>query len=51
MGKALERGDQLVNLQAQASAKAFYLREGFEVSGPPFFEAGIEHTEMVKRLV
>jgi len=51
MSKAFERGDQLLSLHAQASAKAFYLREGFEASGPPFFEAGIEHTEMVKRLV
>jgi YbgC/YbaW family acyl-CoA thioester hydrolase len=51
ISKAVERGDQLLSLHAQASAQTFYLRAGFEVSGPPFFEAGIEHTGMVKRLV
>lgn len=47
---AADRGDHEVILHAQASATRFYLAQGFIALGKPFFEAGIEHLEMVKHL-
>lgn len=47
---ARARGDREVMLHAQASAKGFYLREGFALRGAAFEEAGIEHQEMVLKL-
>lgn len=46
---ARERGDEKVELNAQISARDFYLREGFQVEGASFMEAGIEHVHMYKR--
>ncbi len=40
---------QLV-LHAQQSAIAFYKSCGFKESGSPFYEAGIKHTKMQRRL-
>ena len=39
-----------VYLHAQTEAVGFYELEGFEVSGTPFFEAGIEHLRMSRNL-
>ena len=50
MQAAAGRGDREVMLHAQRSAIGFYAREGFEVRGAPFEEAGIPHQEMVKSL-
>jgi len=47
---AVLRGDAEVMLHAQRSAEGFYAREGFQVRGEPFDEAGIPHIEMVKPL-
>lgn len=38
---------QTVFLHAQAHATGFYQGAGFELSGPPFDEAGIVHRKMV----
>ena len=46
MAVARERGDRLVCLHAQTSARGFYEREGFVPQGEVFMEAGIEHIEM-----
>jgi len=46
MAVARERGDHLVCLHAQLSARGFYEREGFTPQGEIFIEAGIEHIEM-----
>ena len=43
---ARRRGDAAVELHAQAYAVDFYRRAGFEVIGPAFMEAGIEHLPM-----
>lgn len=43
---ARRRGDTAVELHAQAYAVEFYRRAGFEVIGPAFMEAGIEHLPM-----
>ncbi len=48
LAAAGERGDREVMLHAQASAKDFYLVQGFVPRGEPFQEAGIEHIEMVR---
>jgi YbgC/YbaW family acyl-CoA thioester hydrolase len=47
---ARQRGDTRVMLHAQASALGFYRRLGWQAAGPLFFEAGIEHQEMVLAL-
>jgi len=47
---ANQRGDKVLFLHAQTSAKSFYERNGFKVRGPLFQEAGIEHVEMIKSL-
>ncbi len=39
-----------ISLDAQLHARKFYERLGFEASGDSFFEAGIEHIYMHKRL-
>lgn len=39
-----------VSLNAQVSAEAFYARHGFVAHGPRFWEAGIEHQAMRRRL-
>jgi YbgC/YbaW family acyl-CoA thioester hydrolase len=48
LAAAGERGHREVMLHAQASAKDFYLVQGFVPRGVPFQEAGIEHIEMVR---
>jgi YbgC/YbaW family acyl-CoA thioester hydrolase len=47
---ARQRGDRQVMLHAQASAVGFYRRLGWQVHGPAFIEAGIEHQEMTLAL-
>jgi len=44
------RGIEQVVLHAQCSAVNFYKSCGFEESGSPFWEAGIKHVKMQKRL-
>ena len=44
------RGTEQVVLHAQCSAVNFYKSCGFEESGSPFWEAGIKHVKMQKRL-
>lgn len=44
---ARRRGDRMVLLHAQTSARGFYARQGFVARGEVFDEAGIEHIEMV----
>lgn len=46
MQQARQRGEQAVRLNAQQSAEAFYLREGFDRDGEIFIEAGIPHVSM-----
>ncbi len=48
--KARERGDQVVVLHAQLSAKGFYQKAGFDPQGETFEEAGITHIEMCHSL-
>jgi len=50
MAAAAQRGDHEVMLHAQASARDFYLHQGYVTRGQPFLEAGIEHIEMVRVL-
>lgn len=50
LGKARERGDTRVVLNAQTGAASFYLAHGFAISSEPFHEAGIEHVEMTLAL-
>jgi len=47
---ARRRGLRQVYLHAQLSAAAFYARHGFVARGPRFYEAGIPHVRMVRRL-
>jgi predicted GNAT family N-acyltransferase len=47
---ARHRGHATVRLNAQTCAAGFYLRYGFEVSGPEFLEAGIPHVPMQRNL-
>lgn len=47
---AQRRGDRCVRLYAQRDAVPFYLRHAFSPVGEPFYEAGIEHVEMARRL-
>ncbi len=47
---AAARGDHEVMLHAQASAIAFYVKQGFIPRGTAFVEAGIDHLEMVFNL-
>ena len=50
MASARQRGDRAVRLNAQASAIGFYARQGFQLDGDPFQEAGIPHQAMRKPL-
>ena len=43
---ARERGDREIVLDAQVSAEAFYLRQGFSSEGDVFMDAGIPHVRM-----
>jgi predicted GNAT family N-acyltransferase len=47
---AREIGARDLVLHAQASVVAFYEKLGWASVGPRFFEAGIEHQKMAKRL-
>jgi predicted GNAT family N-acyltransferase len=47
---AVRRGDACVRLYAQRDAVPFYLRHRFSRVGEPFYEAGVEHVEMVRLL-
>ena len=47
---ARELGARDLVLHAQAAVVAFYEKLGWASSGPRFFEAGIEHQKMEKRL-
>lgn len=45
-GAARDRGERELVLHAQRSAVGFYLRQGWQVSGPSFEAAGVEHVGM-----
>lgn len=45
---AAARGDVCVRLYAQRDAVPFYLHHGFSTVGEPFYEAGVEHVEMMR---
>ncbi len=47
---ARRRGLRRVYLHAQLSAAGFYARHGFIARGPRFYEAGILHVRMSRRL-
>ncbi|MGN6668520.1 MAG: GNAT family N-acetyltransferase [Trinickia sp.] len=47
---AVRRGDASVWLYAQRDAVSFYLRHQFSPIGAPFYEAGVEHVEMIRIL-
>jgi predicted GNAT family N-acyltransferase len=47
---AIRHGNPEIVLHAQAYAKGFYLRAGYQAQGPEFEEAGIPHVEMRKTL-
>ena len=47
---AQQRGDNIVKLNAQASAEGFYARHGFSRDGHEFVEAGIPHIGMQRVL-
>lgn len=47
---AEQRGDRCVRLYAQRDAVPFYLRHAFSPVGEPFYETGVEHVEMARRL-
>lgn len=40
-----------ISLHSQRSVQRLYARHGYETTGGPFIEAGIEHVPMAKRLV
>jgi predicted GNAT family N-acyltransferase len=46
MQAARRQGHREVELFAQTQAQGFYLRFGFVVAGPPFYDAGIAHLTM-----
>jgi len=50
MAQAQARGDKLLALSAQTHAAPFYTRFGFAIEGEEFYEAGIAHINMVRRL-
>jgi predicted GNAT family N-acyltransferase len=47
---AERRGDRVLKLHAQRTAKDFYARLGFAPEGEPFEEAGIPHLTMARAL-
>jgi predicted GNAT family N-acyltransferase len=46
MQQARARGDQVVKLNAQLQAEAFYTRHGYVREGGEFLDAGIPHIAM-----
>jgi len=50
VARARERSFPEVVLNAQTHARGFYEKNGFEVVGAEFMEAGIPHVEMRQRL-
>ncbi|SDY36084.1 Predicted N-acyltransferase, GNAT family [Jannaschia faecimaris] len=50
MGELAEMGFTRATLGAQLSALGFYERLGFEVHGPTYLDAGIEHRDMDRSL-
>ena len=50
IGELKQRGVEEVVLHAQCAVVPFYRSCGFEELGTPFWEAGIEHVEMQKRI-
>ena len=50
IAQAERRGDASVWLYAQRDAVSFYLRHAFTCVGEPFYEAGVEHIEMMRPL-
>ena len=46
LDRARARGFEHALLNAQTHAIGFYAKQGFEVDGPPFIEAGIAHVQM-----
>ena len=50
MAQARARGDARVVLSSQSHAAPFYQRHGFAAEGEEFFEAGIAHVEMQRKL-
>lgn len=49
-GVAKERGFEKVMLHSQTHASPYYFKHGFLSRGTEFFEAGIPHQEMQKRI-
>jgi YbgC/YbaW family acyl-CoA thioester hydrolase len=49
-GEAQRRGDRVIELHAQRTARAFYERLGFTARGEPYEEAGIPHIDMTSVL-
>lgn len=49
MHAAHERGLNCLRLHAQIDAVGFYQRQGFEVQGDEYLEAGISHVNMEKK--
>jgi YbgC/YbaW family acyl-CoA thioester hydrolase len=47
---AQRRGDRVLRLHAQRTARDFYARLGFAAEGEPFDEAGIPHVTMARAL-
>ncbi|GMG88203.1 GNAT family N-acetyltransferase [Biformimicrobium ophioploci] len=47
---AREHGHRQVHLHAQSGATAFYEKSGFQIDGPGFVEAGIDHLPMSREL-
>lgn len=50
VAEAARLGVQVIELHAQSSARGFYEKAGFSVTGQPFDEVGIEHVLMTRRL-
>ncbi|WP_116140523.1 GNAT family N-acetyltransferase [Trinickia diaoshuihuensis] len=50
LDQAARRRYDCVRLYAQRDAVPFYLRHRFSTVGEPFYEAGVEHVEMLRRL-
>ena len=46
IGISLQRGDPVLELNAQTAAITFYQRLGFEPEGPVFLDAGLPHRRM-----
>ena len=46
IGISVQRGDPVLELNAQTSAVTFYQRLGFDPEGPVFLDAGLPHRRM-----